>query len=90
MLASAFRPIGLLTHVVLRTVYCIKCMIVFGLFTLDSPPGQLAAIPQFARLGPLFKSSEKPVELTESETEYVVRCVKHMFPKHVVFQVRTC
>ena len=48
--------------------------------------GQLAAIPQFARLGPLFKSSEKPVELTETETEYVVRCVKHVFPKHVVFQ----
>ncbi|KAJ8017960.1 Coatomer subunit gamma-2 [Holothuria leucospilota] len=46
---------------------------------------QLAAVPEFAHIGPLFKSS-KPVELTESETEYIVRCIKHTFPKHVVFQ----
>ena len=39
---------------------------------------QLAAIPQFAALGPLFKSSP-PVELTETESEYMVRCVKHVF-----------
>jgi coatomer protein complex subunit gamma len=45
-----------------------------------------AKIPELAALGPLFKSS-KPVELTESETEYVVRCIKHIFPSHVVFQV---
>jgi coatomer protein complex subunit gamma len=49
---------------------------------------QLAAIPEFADLGPLFKSSDKAVELTESETEYVVRCVKHTFNKHLVLQVR--
>jgi len=48
---------------------------------------QLAAVPQFANLGPLFKSSSMPLELTESETEYSVRCVKHMFPHHIVFQV---
>uniref|UniRef100_A0A8D0UET3 Coatomer subunit gamma n=1 Tax=Sus scrofa TaxID=9823 RepID=A0A8D0UET3_PIG len=46
---------------------------------------QLAAIPEFMNLGPLFKSSE-PVQLTEAETEYFVRCVKHMFTHHVVFQ----
>jgi len=45
----------------------------------------LASIPQFANFGPLFKSS-KPFELTESETEYVVNCVKHVFPEHIVFQ----
>jgi len=45
----------------------------------------LAAIPQFAKLGPLFKSS-KPVELTESETEYVATCVKHCFANHFVLQ----
>ena len=50
-------------------------------------PEQLSAIPEFADLGPLFKSSDKAVELTESETEYVVRCVKHTFSKHIVFQV---
>ncbi|XP_022099738.1 coatomer subunit gamma-2-like [Acanthaster planci] len=46
---------------------------------------QLAAIPEFASLGPLFKSS-KPVELTESETEYMVRCIKHTFANNIVFQ----
>ena len=48
---------------------------------------QLAAIPEFAGLGPLFKSSSTAIDLTESETEYVVRCVKHVFKNHVVFQV---
>uniref|UniRef100_A0A669BT14 Coatomer subunit gamma n=1 Tax=Oreochromis niloticus TaxID=8128 RepID=A0A669BT14_ORENI len=46
---------------------------------------QLAAIPEFQGLGPLFKSSE-PVQLTEAETEYVVRCIKHTFAGHMVFQ----
>ncbi|XP_074998083.1 coatomer subunit gamma-2 isoform X2 [Calonectris borealis] len=46
---------------------------------------QLAAIPEFKSLGPLFKSSE-PVQLTEAETEYFVRCIKHMFTNHIVFQ----
>uniref|UniRef100_A0A8C2QAF8 Coatomer subunit gamma n=1 Tax=Cyprinus carpio TaxID=7962 RepID=A0A8C2QAF8_CYPCA len=46
---------------------------------------QLAAIPEFKGLGPLFKSSE-PVQLTEAETEYVVRCIKHTFTNHMIFQ----
>ncbi|KAI9281944.1 adaptin N terminal region-domain-containing protein [Sporodiniella umbellata] len=46
----------------------------------------LSAISEFASFGTLFKSSPKPVELTESETEYVVHCIKHTFAKHVVFQ----
>uniref|UniRef100_A0A8C5TWZ2 Coatomer subunit gamma n=1 Tax=Malurus cyaneus samueli TaxID=2593467 RepID=A0A8C5TWZ2_9PASS len=46
---------------------------------------QLAAIPEFKGLGPLFKSSEA-VQLTEAETEYFVRCIKHVFPNHIVFQ----
>lgn len=48
---------------------------------------QLAAVPEFQGLGPLFKSSPEPVALTESETEYVIRCTKHTFPEHMVFQV---
>lgn len=48
---------------------------------------KLSAIPQFASYGPLFKSSS-PVELTESETEYVVRCVKHTYAQHMVLQVK--
>lgn len=47
---------------------------------------KLNAVPELASLsGTLFRSSE-PVELTESETEYVVRCVKHTFPRHLVLQ----
>ncbi|RZF43391.1 hypothetical protein LSTR_LSTR001652 [Laodelphax striatellus] len=47
---------------------------------------KLNNIPEIANLnGPLFCSSE-PVQLTESETEYVVRCIKHCFPHHLVLQ----
>ncbi|XP_069085421.1 coatomer subunit gamma-2 isoform X1 [Pleurodeles waltl] len=46
---------------------------------------QLAAIPEFKNLGPLFKSSES-VQLTEPETEYFVCCIKHVFTDHIVFQ----
>ena len=45
-----------------------------------------ASVPSLASLGPIFKSSN-PIELTESETEYVVSCIKHVLPEHVVFQV---
>lgn len=45
-----------------------------------------ASVPSLASLGTLFKSSN-PIELTESETEYVVSCIKHVLPEHVVFQV---
>lgn len=54
--------------------------------TQDLYAEQLASVPQIGKLGTVFKSSP-PVELTESETEYVVRCVKHVFPNNVVFQV---
>lgn len=37
------------------------------------------------QLGPLFRSSD-PVPLTESETEYVVRCIKHCYIHHMVLQ----
>lgn len=46
---------------------------------------KLSAIPGIQQLGPLFKSSEI-VELTESETEYVVCCIKHCFTRHLVLQ----
>lgn len=48
---------------------------------------QLGAIPEFAHLGPLFKSSSS-VELTEPETEYNIKCVKHTFTNYIVFQVK--
>jgi len=45
----------------------------------------LHGIPEFANLGKCFKSSAM-APLTESETEYVVECVKHVFEEHIVFQ----
>lgn len=47
---------------------------------------QIAAVPEFESYGAILKSSAKPVALTESETEYVVSVVKHIFKEHVVFQ----
>ncbi|TNY19491.1 coatomer subunit gamma [Rhodotorula diobovata] len=47
---------------------------------------QLAEVPEFADYGTVLKSSAKPIELTERETEYVVSAVKHIFSEHVVFQ----
>ncbi|KAI8880513.1 Coatomer, gamma subunit [Backusella circina FSU 941] len=47
---------------------------------------QLSSVADFSTYGALFKSSPKPIELTESETEYVVHCIKHTFARHIVFQ----
>ncbi|KAJ1925352.1 coatomer subunit gamma [Tieghemiomyces parasiticus] len=46
----------------------------------------LKTVPEFTDFGPLLVSSARPSELTEAETEYVVRCTKHIFRAHVVFQ----
>lgn len=46
---------------------------------------QLMQIPELKEYGNLLKSSV-PVELSESETEYVVTAVKHIFQNHVVLQ----
>ncbi|KAJ6601355.1 coatomer subunit gamma [Mycena vulgaris] len=47
---------------------------------------KLAAVPAFASYGAILNSSAKPVQLTESETEYQVTCVKHIYKEHIVFQ----
>ena len=59
---------------------------------VDTTPKEVAdvtaalyAIPELAELGRGFRSWT-PVQLTESETEYVVTCVKHVFDNHVVLQ----
>jgi len=49
------------------------------------PAAVVYAIPELASLGRAFRSSQ-PVPLTESETEYVVQCIKHIFQNHVVLQ----
>ncbi|KAG4079919.1 hypothetical protein HA402_006231 [Bradysia odoriphaga] len=46
---------------------------------------RLSQIPGIQRLGPIHKSSQS-VQLTETETEYTVQCVKHCFGRHMVFQ----
>lgn len=46
---------------------------------------QLASVPELKPYGPLVKSS-KEIELTESEQEYVVTVVKHIFKDHLVLQ----
>jgi coatomer protein complex subunit gamma len=51
----------------------------------DAYTEKLSAIPEFAHLGTLFKSSPT-VDLTEADTEYVVKCVKHTFSNYIVFQ----
>lgn len=51
----------------------------------DNYTEKLSAIPGIAQLGPLFRSSDT-AELTESETEYVVRCIKHVYTSHLVLQ----
>ncbi|KAF8512705.1 coatomer subunit gamma [Gautieria morchelliformis] len=54
--------------------------------TQSAYAAQLAAVPELASYGPVLNSSAKPAPLTESETEYLVTCVKHLFKDHVVFQ----
>jgi coatomer protein complex subunit gamma len=46
---------------------------------------QLSSIPELREYGTALKSSQV-VELTESETEYVVSVVKHIFKDHIVLQ----
>jgi coatomer protein complex subunit gamma len=46
---------------------------------------ELLKIPEMSSYGSVLKSSSV-VELTESETEYVVTVVKHIFKEHIVLQ----
>lgn len=46
---------------------------------------QLMQIPELKAHGVLLRSSS-PVELTESETEYVVSVIKHIYKEHLVLQ----
>ncbi|EPX74877.1 coatomer gamma subunit Sec21 [Schizosaccharomyces octosporus yFS286] len=45
----------------------------------------LESIPEFSSFGPVLKSSSL-IEVTERETEYVVKAIKHVFEKHIVIQ----
>jgi coatomer protein complex subunit gamma len=52
--------------------------------TVD-PAAAVYALPQFAKLGRAFRTCPE-IHLTETEMEYVVGCIKHVFPEHVVLQ----
>lgn len=49
------------------------------------PAAEVYKIPQLASLGRAFRSTAE-VQLTETEMEYVVGCIKHIFAEHVVLQ----
>jgi coatomer subunit gamma len=49
------------------------------------PAAAVYNLPQFAKLGRAFRSTAE-TSLTETEMEYVVSCVKHIFTDHVVLQ----
>jgi coatomer protein complex subunit gamma len=49
------------------------------------PAALVYQTPELAYLGRAFRSCPE-VALTETEMEYVVKCVKHIFPSHVVLQ----
>lgn len=52
---------------------------------VTDPASALYKIPELAHLGRAFRSCPE-VALTESEMEYVVSCVKHIFNDHIVLQ----
>lgn len=49
------------------------------------PAAELYKVPELAALGRAFRSTPSTA-LTETEMEYVVGCVKHIFDDHVVLQ----
>lgn len=46
---------------------------------------EMYEIPELSSLGRVFRSTDA-IELTESETEYVVACTKHVMERHVVLE----
>ena len=52
---------------------------------IRDPAAAIYAIPEFAEFGRVFRSSPV-VSLTEEETEYVVRCIKHILDEHIILQ----
>ena len=49
------------------------------------PAAAVYVIPELASLGRVFRSSA-PTQLSEEETGYVVRCIKHVMPDHIILQ----
>lgn len=49
------------------------------------PASALYKVPEFVQLGRPFRTTRETA-LTESEMEYVVKCIKHVFEDHIVLQ----
>lgn len=49
------------------------------------PAAVVYRVPELASVGRAFRTSAESA-LTETEMEYVVKCIKHVFEKHVVLQ----
>mmetsp|Transcript_12784 Transcript_12784/g.38564 ORF Transcript_12784/g.38564 Transcript_12784/m.38564 type:complete len:901 (+) Transcript_12784:224-2926(+) len=56
-----------------------------GIAALNNTGADVYKVPEIAKLGAIFKSS-RPSELTESETEYVVKYTKHVFNEYISLQ----
>lgn len=52
----------------------------------EESAARLAQLPGIQALGPVHRTTSA-IQLTESETEYTVSCIKHIFSTHIVFQV---
>lgn len=52
----------------------------------EESAARLSQLPGIQVLGPIHRTTT-PIQLTESETEYTVQCIKHIFANHIVFQV---
>jgi len=55
--------------------------------TRADPAAVIYEIPELASFGRVFRSCPA-IPLTESETEYVVHCVKHILDEHVILQFK--
>ena len=68
-----------------------------GMMEVEEPAAQMVTrkdasaflykIPELAAFGRVFRSCP-PIQLTESETEYVVHCIKHILDEHIILQFR--
>ena len=53
--------------------------------TSSDAVAELYKVPELASLGPIFRSTSI-IDLTESETEYVVSYIKHVTNDHVILE----
>ena len=55
---------------------------------VNDPAAAIYAIPELTQFGRVFRSSTA-ISLTEDESEYVVKCIKHILDCHIILQFTT-